>query len=438
LRADYAGFPPLPDLLQGYLWKLTGNINATNLLSVAVFAFYVATLHFLTRVPLAIIGFAIAAIPVVQTQIASSHVDNLANLSFSLGLVAAFILVTRPRRHTRSLYSFGVAGLALAANFKLPFVFLSSLALIPFTAIFWVKEIRFQSSKERVFYLLVFLIGAVAIGWLPLRSIILNGNPLYPIGFNILGYQLPGTEGPADYIYPIYLQGYPQILKWLLSVSEYHAYDFSRVPYSIAQGHPPTWAMSFRMGGYLFVYVFVSLLFFIVLTLRQRTTIKIGILATAGAITLLVALLPPSHELRYYSFWMISLVSCVLCMLWADDRLGELRMIYTILCLGCFWFVASITGYAYLKPQGFNMAWVANQIKFDEDFRPKIQPGKTYCLVDFGPYPIAVAPAFHPELGPYRIQVDDGPEHCDVDLKLAHPPALWLEYTPNGLVGLTW
>src|SRR6185312_9017168 len=40
LRADYDGYPPLPYLLQGYLWKLSGNINATNLLSVAIFALY--------------------------------------------------------------------------------------------------------------------------------------------------------------------------------------------------------------------------------------------------------------------------------------------------------------------------------------------------------------------------------------------------------------
>jgi len=405
LTAAYNGFPPLNDVLKGYLWKLTGNINSTNLMAVLVFALYVVILHYLTRVPLIIIACAIAAIPVIHVQIASGHVDNLSNLAFGLALVAVFIAATQRRRDALLLYCLAVASLGFAANVKLHFVFLAALALVPIVALFWAKYVRYQDRSTRWPYLAVLVVGAVAIAWLPIRGILLYGNLLYPIELNIFGYLLPGTIHTTDYSNPTYLQGYPQALKWLLSVSEYHAYDYRPVPYTIAQGDSPSSAMSFRMRGYLFVYVFVSLVLFVFMALRQRRGVGFAILAAAIAVTAFVAMLPASHELRYFSFWMVSLVSCVLCMLWADPEYGQLRFGYAALCIGSFWFVASITGYASLQAQGASMEWVMNQIRFDEKFRPRIQPNQTYCLVDFGPYGIAAAPAFHRELGLYRIHI---------------------------------
>lgn len=405
LTAAYEGFPPLQDLLKGYLWRLTGNINSTNLLTVLVFALYVIALNYLTRAPLIVIACAIAAIPAIHVQLASGHVDNLSNLAFGLALVVTFIAATQSRGDPLLLYCLAVAGLAFAANVKLHFVFLSLLALVLISALFWAKYVRYQDRGISSWYLAVLMVGALAIAWLPLRGIILYGNPLYPIELRVLGYQLPGTIHMADYSNPAYLQGYPQFLKWLLSVTEYHAFDYRITPYTIAQGDTPSSAMSFRMGGYLFVYVFVSLVLFVFLALRQPRGVGLGILAVALAVTALVAILPASHELRYFSFWMVALVSCVLCTLWVSPEYGQLRFAYAALCIGCFWFVASITGYAALEPQGYSMEWLAKQIRFDDKFRPRIHANQTYCLVDFGPYGIVTAPAFHRELGPYRIHI---------------------------------
>jgi hypothetical protein len=405
LTAAYDGFPPLQDVLKGYLWKLTGNINSTNLLTVFVFAFYVFILHHVTRAPLVVIACALAAIPTIHVQLASGHVDNLANLALALALVVTFVATTQSRRDPFLLYCLAVAGLGFAANVKLHFVVLSSLALVLVSVLFWAKYVRYQGRGISSRHLAVLVVGSLAIAWLPLRGIILYGNPLYPIELSVFGYQLPGTIHMADYGNPAYLKDYPQFLKWLLSVTEYHAFDYRIVPYTIAQGDTPASAMSFRMGGYLFVYVFVSLVLFVFLALHQPRAIGLGILAAALAVTILVAILPASHELRYFSFWMVALVSCVLCMLWAGPDYGQLRFAYATLCIGCFWFVASITGYASLMPQGYSMDWVTQQIRFDEKFRPRIHPNQTYCLVDFGPYGIVAAPAFHPELGPYSIHI---------------------------------
>jgi hypothetical protein len=95
----------------------------------------------------------------------------------------------------------------------------------------------------------------------------------------------------------------------------------------------------------------------------------------------------------------------VLTMLWTDADWSQLRFAYATVCIGCFWFVASITGYDSLRPVGVTMAQVQQQIRFDDKFRPQIHPNETYCLVDWGPYGIVAAPAFHPELRPYSIRI---------------------------------
>ena len=68
-----------------------------------------------------------------------------------------------------------------------------------------------------------------------------------------------------------YLDGYPYFVKWLLSVSEYRAFGYRSALYTIAQGDVPHDAMSFRMGGYLFIYVFVSLVMFVYLALQAAS-----------------------------------------------------------------------------------------------------------------------------------------------------------------------
>ena len=412
LTAYYDGFPPLHDFIKGYLWKLTGYMNTVNLLTVVVFFLFVTILHYFTGVPLIILACAIAAIPTIHTQLAGGHVDNLSNLSFSVALIATFIAATQVGRDALLLYCVAIGGLVFAANVKLQFVVLSSLAFLPISGFFFAKYAQYEPWRSMRFYFLIFTLGALAIGWLPLRSLILFDNPIYPISLDIFSWQLPGTIKISGYSDPAYLASYPQFIKWLVSVSEYQAFGFRSALYTIAQGDVPRTAMSFRMGGYLFLYVFVSLILFVYLTWLQPRPRAYWILAVALAITAFIAMLPSSHELRYFSFWMVTLVSSVLTMLWANPDLGQLRFAYTAVCVGCFLFVASGTGYFSLIPYGFNLDWIDQQIKFSEKVAPRIHANETYCAVGFGKYILALEPKFHPELGPYRVLVAQDPREC--------------------------
>ena len=91
LTGFYDGFPPLQDLIDGYLWKISGYMNAVNLLTVTVFCLFVVIVHAFSGVPLIILALAVAAIPTIHTQLVGGHVDNVSNLSFSLALVTTFM-----------------------------------------------------------------------------------------------------------------------------------------------------------------------------------------------------------------------------------------------------------------------------------------------------------------------------------------------------------
>ena len=412
LTGFYDGFPPLQDLISGYLWKISGYMNAVNLLTVTVFCLFVVIVHAFSGVPLIVLALAVAAIPTIHTQLVGGHVDNVSNLSFSLALVTTFIAATQDRRDYVRLYAAAIGGLVFAANVRLQFVFLSSLAFLPISAFFWAKYFRHESRDRLMPLLLVFGLGALAIGWLPMRNLILFQNPLYPIALHVFGWQLPGKIMTDSYTDPAYLNGYPYFVKWLLSVSEYRAFGYRSALYTIAQGDVPADAMSFRMGGYLFVYVFVSLFMFVYLAWRLPRPKAYWVLGAALALTVMVAMIPSSHELRFFSFWMVTLVSCVLCLLWADPGVHQLRLAYAAVCAGAFWFVASGTGYFFLVPHGFDRNWIEQQVNFKEKVAPRIHPNVTYCVVGFGKYILAVAPKFHPELGPYKVFIAHGPQEC--------------------------
>src|SRR5437762_6871972 len=85
LTGYYDGFPPLADYIKGYLWRVTGQPNAVNLLTVTVLACFCVCLWWLARVPVSITAVALAAIPVIHVQIAGGHPDNLSNLALALG-----------------------------------------------------------------------------------------------------------------------------------------------------------------------------------------------------------------------------------------------------------------------------------------------------------------------------------------------------------------
>ena len=110
---------------------------------------------------------------------------------------------------------------------------------------------------------------------------------------------------------------------------------------------------------------------------------------------------------------MVTLVSCVLCMLWADPWVyGSSASPTPRSAPEPFgsWRPAPAISFSFRRASTSN--WVEQQVNFDEKVAPRIHPNETYCVVGFGKYILAVAPKFHPELGPYKVFIAHGPQEC--------------------------
>ena len=51
VRAQFDAFPPLPELVQGLLWRVTGSVNATGVVNFIAFAVFLAYAHRVLRAP---------------------------------------------------------------------------------------------------------------------------------------------------------------------------------------------------------------------------------------------------------------------------------------------------------------------------------------------------------------------------------------------------
>jgi hypothetical protein len=410
LEATYAGFPHLHDLLRGILWVLTSNPNTCNLLNVAVFGTFTLLLHYFSRVPATLIAIATAAIPVVHLQLAGAHADNLCNLPFGLALLLVIVALVGTKRSVILLYAAIVGSLAFAANVKLQFVPLAAFALVLSSVYFFLNYVRRAASAEKRIFVSLFVVAGAAIAWLPIKSFAIYGNPIYPVSLSLFGLKLPGWITTEFYSGPEYLQGSSAAWRWLVSVSEFRAFDFRWRPYAIAQGDVPVGAMSFRMGGYLFNFVVITLGTLILALKQLDRRSRIMIAAILIGMTFAVMNIPGSHELRYYSFWMVTLVSTTLALLWTGSQ-PILRATYGVACIGSFLFVASITGYTYLFPQERSLKWLLASQRADQFVLEHIHAGGRYC-VNPNKYAFLLAPYFHPNQGGYSIKAFVSREQC--------------------------
>src|SRR5829696_116854 len=79
-------------------------------------------------------------------------------------------------------------------------------------------------------------------------------------------------------------------------------------PYTLGTADVGPDAKSLRMGGYFGFYVVFNLLVFAYIVFRKRDRRAYLFAAAFLIVSVATASLPASHELRYFSFWMLMLV----------------------------------------------------------------------------------------------------------------------------------
>jgi hypothetical protein len=430
----FAGFPLLAHFLQGFLWRLTGRMQSANLVGFFAVIGYLCFLRKFFQVPLYLSAIALFSIPLVLTHASTSFVDLLGNIGTSILVMMTFRFYQNQQLPTKAELLMAILGAAIAVNTKTqlqPLIFLilivTSWRLV---WLYWQKSLGIkQLVKKLVKILPLAIIASLIIFASPIKNTLVYQNPFYPIKVQVGGIVLNHKLSPEAY------DGGNRQINWLTSVLDIET------PLTWTPDQWSTVIQRNRRGGFFGAYVVFNLLLLLGFFLRElihnkslpprdRSQAAKFALLTAIAMSLPPLNFPQSHELRYFMYWMIVLVSLNLYQIALPKNrqlLGKwLQSPYMGLVYGIFLTIVLVKTQAlYVKPSFLSES---EYVKFGvkQQYLSKIQPDEQVCLIsrhigeDIKTAPIVAlkyafvySSYFHPELNyDYSIQAALKPESC--------------------------
>jgi hypothetical protein len=418
-QSHYEGFPLLAELLQGLFWRITGRPEAANLVAFGALAGFVVYLRRAYRVPLHLGAIGLLAVPLVQLHASSCYVDLPGSLC-----AAALILEVIRLYATEAPPSDGapwrlvaLAGGAANMRFQLhPVVLLALLAAAPRVLVPMVRAVRGEARAQawRRLALLVLLLPLAFAS--PLKNAIVHHNPYYPMKLSALGITLPGREEAYSNA-PPYLRDAPRPVRFAASVLEVKIRPFASTRrWTIDQWGPNDSTFN-RMGGFFGAYVAFHLVLLGWIAARDRSREARAAAIGFAVLTAVTASLPQSHELRYYLYWMIVLVSLNLILASREGaRVGLAPPALGAACALALSVVLAVTRCGYAYPSGSTFTELLRD-KADAGVLERIGEGERAC-VSREPWTILHAATFHPPRR-YTVQEAVGREDCG--------DARWLE-----------
>jgi hypothetical protein len=413
----YRGFPVLGYYLKGWLWTALGRPEAPNLISVFGFLCLASYAWRAFRIPFAWASLGLAAIPAVQVSLAGNYIDLPANAFMAIFALSVCDGFARPAAFGRAKVAVAVIAATLAAHLKPQMVFQVAAVILILAAAAVVVSLRrregpLTAALSHLRPLPVLIVGGAALV-LIFGEVLYNwysfDNPFYPVAVTIGPLRI--FDGPLPlglWPEPIYSEHYTQPYRWLLSVLEYRAFDYRRIPYTHGNGDVPTGAMSMRVGGYMGLAVLFSLVLFVQAVRVRRDATAWVFAAALAVITVCAAVIPGSHEIRYAMYWMMFLVLATMILL-ADGtrRLETESALYRSFLLCTLLYVVLITGGEHLIPLFRGVDYYQQAFKVEEKLEDVVHPGDTICLTHSPQLAFLYAPNFHPALAasrPYSVR----------------------------------
>ncbi len=369
-QARFDGFPLLGETLQGILWRITGRPESANLVAFSAVPLFSWFLKKRFDVPMHASLLALLAVPLVQIHATCCYVDLPANAAAAaLVLLAIRAWADEETPTNATLILAGALG-AIAANMK---ALMHPIVLVALAAI----VIRRRDWKVAA----IAAIASPIVFLTPLKNLVLHHNPYYPVAFDFFGHVLPGPDDPYSSS-PVWLEHASRPVRFLCSVLEIRVTE----RWTVDQWTPPD-APGYRMGGYFGVYVATNLALFAWRAVRERADRRVRAATIGFAIlTAIVAMLPQSHELRYYMGWMIALVALNL---WLAKRVlyVELASVASLAA------VLVITRAAYVYPSGRSFDELV-RAEVRDDALGQVHDGDRVC-VRHAPWNFLWASRFH-------------------------------------------
>ncbi|HEV8553887.1 MAG TPA: hypothetical protein VGR65_10975 [Casimicrobiaceae bacterium] len=378
-------------------------------------------LRYRFAVPLAWAWLAFLAIPEVQIQLTSSYIDVPLNAAVTLALLVVLRMLVEPTADQRADIAIALLMLGIAAGSKYQMV---PIALLTWAAIVLLAMRNPSSVKLKgrsIAFLVLSLAGMVVVLPKLLLNAVTFGNPFYPIAVAFGPIRLSGPEAMMQLtsISDAWLS-WPGPVRWLASVFEFDAFRGRPLPWTLGQADVLQSSPSFRMGGYFGAYVLgaISLVVWSVWSTRAARYPA----AMLTLISVLCAFLPLSHELRYYMFWMLMLVSITLVLVHSPlfvslEQVNQRRFAHALFAIAAT-SVILMTGGVYLRPDGPTLQ---DLLRETESTIARLPDGATLCILNQDRRSFLYSSVFHPSHN-YRTHLlwgDEADPECTVRLDLS-------------------
>lgn len=417
IEARYVGFPLLLHAANGWLWRLTGTPGHADLINIAMLVALCGYLRWRFSVPLAWSWLAFLAIPEVQIQLTSSYIDVPVNAAITLALMVLLRMLVEENANHRADVVIALAALGIGAGSKYQMV---PIALGTWTFIVWLgtwKPSIIRLQRHSAAFALLCLAGMFVLLPKLTMNALTFGNPFYPMYLNFGPIHLPGLESVAssNSVSDRWLAA-PRPLRWLASVMEFNAFQGRPLPWTLGQGDVAQSSPSFRMGGYFVPYVLGAIA--LVWWGARSTVTAHRPAAMVLALSAVCACLPGSHELRYYLFWMLTLVSCMLALVYAPAFVSPQQAMQRSFTRGLVVIavssVVAMTGAAYLLPNGNKLG---DLLQGTDLIVAQVPEGGTLCILNRNPKGFLYSSVFHPSRH-YRTESLWGEEQDDCTVRL--------------------
>ncbi|MEW6415314.1 MAG: hypothetical protein AB1482_08690 [Pseudomonadota bacterium] len=410
--ARYDGFPLLPELLQGLAWRLTGRVESANLINFVALVAFIAFLRHFFRVSWWLAVPALLAVPLVQAHATSTYVDLIANLAMAAMVLLAYLFYAKPDTvRPAPLVVLGLcAFIAAHSKFQLiPLVAIASaFAAIPILRQMLARPATDGMARRPALALIVFALALSAVFWVPLKNLYLHGNPVYPIQISVLGHKLNGPEMlPPEDLGGGAIESSNRVTKWFYSVTEIGMGDIRNVKRWTLDSAAPEGSPLGIQGGLFGAYVILNLLVFAWLAARIPRRERFVAVAFVGLVTVLAAVMPASHLLRYYMFWFIALISLNLYLLTQQHATAP-NLVAGGICMVFVLIVIDATDQNFVRPQFRSTSDLLAE-RVDQRILAQLRDAEPVCLaLDAASQPFLYASIWHPgtnysiKAGPFK------------------------------------
>jgi hypothetical protein len=408
MRPIYEGFPALPHLVQGVLWRLTGSVRAASLANYLALVGFLVYAQRVLHAPFGLVAAIALTAPMVVIQASASYVDLFGNAFLAAGACSCLYIFLFPERAGRAVLIGGLLALAAAACSKYQLVPIAALLLGLFPVLALRRPLPTGLPRSGI---LLLCAGAALLGAAPyLKNLVMYGNPFWPIRVPVLGELFPYTKDAITEGYaqrPVQLRQLGQFPLFLHSLFEIdHPLRYAWRPrWSIDQGAAH---IAFRMGGFwgLAAATYLVTLLGMLLTCSGKR----GLVAGVGILGLLgfVAVLPQSNELRYYLFIPLSGAAAVGMLFTRFQKTAPRAALALVaLAMGLSLHMA-IENRDHYRVERIDTLMAARAWGAAQHW-PKLGRGETYCAVGMAPMAILLT---GPSLSEHRIVDRSRAELC--------------------------